>query len=404
MVNQSVRLSERPTNGYADVTRELVSLVERDPELEALLECSIQKAATVNDDPETNPVRTLSEYYEFVDETYKLIPERILETPAEFTRDRLLHSICYFYFLIDQELPELIGRGLYRPTLQYYEPFAGWLYDFVEEWGAFLDTEASWNDEVYRQFRADSRFDLDRDWYEPPSNWETFNDFFARRLCSPEVRPIAGGESVVASPADSVPMGTWEIDEDSKLSTNISAKVLEYHDVRDLLGEDSDYADAFAGGTFTHAFLNVDDYHRYHFPVDGTVVETDVIRDEVGMGVHWNAETGQYDPVTSVGFQFCQTRGYALVDAGEYGLVACIPIGMAHVSSVAFEDDVRPGQSVEKGDPLGAFYFGGSDFILLFQEEAGFELTVPATDSSPVSDNPQYEHVRMGEQYGIMNG
>lgn len=401
MVRQSARKGEQSIEQYAEITRSLVSLVERDPELEFLLERSIEKAATVNGDPETNPVRSLSEYYDVVDETYKLIPQHILETPAELTREWLRHSLCYFYFLIDQELPELAGRDLHRPTVQYYEPLADWLSEFAREWGAFLDTEESWNDEVYQQFRADPRFNLDRGWYESPANWETFNDFFARELRTPDARPIVEGESVVASPVDSVPMGTWEIDEESRLSTGLTAKTCEYHDVRELLGEESDYADAFAGGTFSHAFLGLTDYHHYHSPVGGTVVEMDTIRDHVALDVGWDAEKGRYDPILSVGWQFCQTRGYVLVDTDEYGLVACIPIGMSHVSSITFEDDVEPGRTVEKGDRLGTFYFGGSDFVLLFEEQAEFELTVPTDDSPSVEEKPRHEHVKMGEQYGV---
>ena len=404
MEYQPVTNRGQPADRYAEVTRDLVSLIERDPELESLLERSIRKAATVNDDPETNPVRSLPEYCEFVDETYKLVPERILQAPAALTRDRLLQAISYFYFLIDQELPELADRDLYRPTVQYYEPFADWLRDFVEAWGAFLDTEDSWNDEVYQQFRADPRFNLDNGWYESPENWETFNEFFGRRLRSPGVRPITEGESVVVSPADSVPMGSWEIDGDGRFPGDLRLKSVEYHEVSDLLADDSEYGDAFAGGTFTHTFLNVHDYHRYHFPVGGTVVETAIIRDNVAMEVGWNTDEQAYEPVSSVGWQFCQTRGYALVDTGEYGLVACLPIGMAHVSSVTFEDDVQVGETFEKGDPLGAFYFGGSDFVLLFQEQAGFELVAPNTDLSDGDKRAEYDHLKMGERYGVLRG
>jgi hypothetical protein len=43
---------------------------------------------------------------------------------------------------------------------------------------------------------------------------------------------------------------------------------------------------------------------------------------------------------------------------------------------------------------LGYFLFGGSDFIMLFQEEAGFTLT------APVDGAKGYQHRYMGEEYG----
>ena len=52
----------------------------------------------------------------------------------------------------------------------------------------------------------------------------------------------------------------------------------------------------------------------------------------------------------------------------------------------------------EKGDPLGNFYFGGSDFIMLFQKDAEFSITAPMADSET------YDHILVGEEYGVMKG
>jgi hypothetical protein len=68
-------------------------------------------------------------------------------------------------------------------------------------------------------------------------------------------------------------------------------------------------------------------------------------------------------------------------------------MGMAQVSSVNFEKDVVVGSDHEKGEMLGNFLFGGSDFVMLFQKQAGFEMT--ATPGV---------HILMGEKYGVMKG
>jgi len=47
---------------------------------------------------------------------------------------------------------------------------------------------------------------------------------------------------------------------------------------------------------------------------------------------------------------------------------------------------------------LGNFLFGGSDFIMLFQEKAGFEIT------APIEDKTTYKHILVGEEYGVMKG
>ena len=51
------------------------------------------------------------------------------------------------------------------------------------------------------------------------------------------------------------------------------------------------------------------------------------------------------------------------------------------------------GSDHEKGEMLGNFLFGGSDFVMLFQKQAGFELTA----------TPDV-HILMGEKYGVMKG
>jgi phosphatidylserine decarboxylase precursor len=384
-------------DSHKAITQDLINLIEKNPEIGNMLEASIAKAKEINPDPRTNPVQNLSDYYYFIDSTSELIPQDVLDDPANITRNQILQSICYFYFLVDQPLPELENKGLFDNTIQYYEPFSSWLRRFADAWGLFLDTEASWNPEYYQQFYNDPRYGLQKGWYESSSKWSTFNQFFSRYLESPNARPInsSNDTSVIVSPADSVPQGTWPIDNNSTIQVDggLQVKLVRYFSVEDLLGNDSEYKDAFANGVLTHTFLNVNDYHRYHFAVGGKIVDNRSITQNVALEVTWNSTGKKYDPIDSTGWQFSQTRGYVIMDTGEYGLVALIPMGMAQVSSVNFENGVVVGSDHEKGDMLGHFLFGGSDFVMLFQKQAGFEMT--ATPNV---------HILMGEKYGVMKG
>ena len=388
------------TERHEPITSDLISLVKDNSEIRDLLEHSIAEAKKINPDPRTNPVQSLSDYYDFIDKASELLPQDVIQSSSGFTlRDQILQGICYFYFLVDQPLPELEGKGLYRNAIQYYGPFSSWLRNFARTQGTFLDTEESWNENIYQQFYNDPGFGLQAGWYESPSNWATFNQFFARYLQSPDSRPIAslGDLAVVVSPADSVPQGVWAIDNNSNIQVGgLRVKLVTYYSIKDLLGKDSQYKDAFANGVLTHTFLNVNDYHRYHFAVSGTVLEKKIIVQNVALEVVWSPEEGKYVPIDSTGWQFSQTRGYVIVDTEQYGLVALIPMGMAQVSSVNFEKDVKVGTTHKKGDMLGNFLFGGSDFIMLFQEKAGFEITVPREDATT------YKHILMGEKYGVM--
>ena len=71
------------------------------------------------------------------------------------------------------------------------------------------------------------------------------------------------------------------------------------------------------------------------------------------------------------GYQFAQARGL-IVTRTPMGLVACLPVGMAQVSSVVLTAEV--GAKLRKGEELGYFQFGGSDFVMVFEEACGVEL------------------------------
>ena len=242
---------------------------------------------------------------------------------------------------------------------------------------------------------------MTKGWYEESSNWKSFNDFFARRLKSPDQRPVASPEdnSVVASPCDCVPQGAWDIDSDSYIITDdkIAVKSRVFNSVRNLITPESPYCDEFANGVFYHAFLNANDYHCYHFPLDGVIKELRVVPgdDALGGNITWEPELQQYVVDCSVpGWQSIETRGLAIIETEEYGLVAVMPIGMSQVASVNFEKNLKVGDKVKKGDVLGYFLFGGSDFVLVFQEKARFKLT------APVEETGGWKHILTGEKLG----
>ncbi len=302
------------SKSHRPITRELMQVVKKSPEVGRMLKASIAKARKINPNHKTNPVRNLNDYYDYIDSASELIPRDVLHHPAHLTRNQILQSLCYFYFLVDQPLPELRDKGLFRNAIQYYPPFSTWLRDFAKTWGAFLDTEGSWGPEYYKEFHDDPRFGLQKGWYENPSNWNTFNRFFCRYLKSPAESPVASPDdpSVVASPADSVPQGVWPIDKNSKIHVagGLKVKLLRYFNVSDLLGKDSAYKDAFVDGVLTYIFLNVNDYHRYHFAVGGTIKEKGIRQRNVALEVAWDKKQKKYVPIDSTGWQFSQTLGY----------------------------------------------------------------------------------------------
>jgi phosphatidylserine decarboxylase precursor len=390
---------------YGPATKQLIELVDTNPDLKSMLIASIEKARQLNPDKTTNPAQNLEEYFAFVSHCETAMPWALLHGQEQAgILDQIFQGFDSFYFLIDQPLPELEGKGYFHNSLQYAEPFASWLSSFNKSWGKHLDAEVSWNDDYYQMALSDPAFGLQHGWYEDPSNWKTFNQFFARYLRSPEMRPIASpnDNSVVISCADSQPQGVWTIDSNSNIvvAEGVAVKSATIHSIVKLLGEDSQYKDAFASGTFTHSFLDVNDYHRYHFPLGGIIKEVRIIPgiNPLGGVMSWDAENLRvaFDP-SDIGWQMIEARGCVIMETDSFGLVALLPIGMAAIGSVNFEQNIKPGLVIKKGDMLGHFAFGGSDFIMLFQSKVKFVLDAPKQDGGE-----GYKHLLMGELLGSL--
>jgi phosphatidylserine decarboxylase len=290
----------------------------------------------------------LDGYYAFIENGRTLIPRQ--DYPRE-----TFDTLATFYWLLDQPT----GR-----KLQEYEAFNTWMHDFAYAWGSFLDTPAS--AAGLETFYADPAYNIDQ-YQKNPSGWLTFNQFFARQV-KPGLRPVAGidNDDLIVSPADSTFKEKFHITEDSK----VTVKYTHTYSIPELL-EGSPYQDAFHGGLFAHAFLGPADYHRFRSPVRGTVLECRAIMGNVYLDVRINAD-GEFEAPDGAGYEFCQERGLIIYDS-PIGLVACLPIGMAQVSSVNMT--AVEGAYLEKGDEFGYFCFGGSDIILLFQEGSGVEYT-----------------------------
>ncbi len=140
----------QPEKNYSAATRELIALVDANPQLKSLLEKAIAKGVQMNPDRKTNPAQTLSEYYDFVEWAAHAMPWTVINQPEGtdiFTR--IDQSLNYFFFINDIPLDELDGQSLYNNSLQYYEPYRTWLKTFAKAWGAYLDTEDSWNQTYY---------------------------------------------------------------------------------------------------------------------------------------------------------------------------------------------------------------------------------------------------------------
>ncbi|ORU00800.1 Phosphatidylserine decarboxylase-related protein [Anaerovibrio sp. JC8] len=386
---------------HSQATISMMKYLNDDPALMKMMEKSIAKARVINPDPNTNPIQSVNDLYSFLDWAVTCMPWNVLSDASYPTLySHIDQSVDYFWFIVDQPLEELENRGYYYPSLQYHEPIATWCREYSQEWGRFLSTKESWNDTYYQRIKQDPSMNMQYGWYADYNAWNSFNDWFSRHLVDPSVRPIA--DSSVVAPADSTPQGIWRIDETGNLiqKKGVAIKAANFTSIAQLMGPDSAYGDAFNGGTVTHTFLDVNDYHRYHFPVSGKIVELRKIPGTNGAGgvTEWDPKLKRYYLIDSIpGWQTIETRDCVVIDTEEYGLVAILPIGMSQICSCNWEENLAVGDVVRKGDPMGYFLFGGSDIVMVFQSTVDVSLICPQKDSGD-----GYKHVLMGEPYASL--
>ena len=150
-------------------------------------------------------------------------------------------------------------------------------------------------------------------------------------------------------------------------------------------------AKKFVGGTVDQAFLSAMSYHRWHSPISGRVVKTEVIP-----GTYYSeALSAGFDPSApndSQGYLAeIATRAVIYIEADnpDIGLMCFVAIGMAEVSTC--EISVYQGQYIQKGQETGMFHFGGSTYCLIFGPHVNIDFDLhgqkPGLESSNININ-----------------
>ncbi|WP_422083074.1 phosphatidylserine decarboxylase [Ulvibacterium sp.] len=292
----------------------------------------------------------------------------------------------WFYFLpntkngLDKiiEFSMLYYRNPYGMKFILDEPGYSWALKFIEERGKYMDSPKS--AKIINTWLEDKSISHD-DFVMPLEGFKSFNDFFTREL-KPGARKIEAfdNNAVLVSPADGV---INMINNDLKLQTQIPTKGRMTLNLNALL-QDSKYAEKFVGGTALAVFLKPDNYHHYHAPTTGIVVEA---REEVGDRLFGmpdipdiiNNGNVAYNKDYSVFENF--RHGYLIIKTEQFGYIGMVPIGLQTIGSVVFEDrlkqvdDTSP-VKIYKGDKVGHFAYGGSTVLLIFQKGAFSALNV----------------------------
>jgi len=374
----------------------------------------------------------------------------------------LMVSVLEFYGKVCTLLPQIIGSNDNAlDSIQYFAWFyyhndagrrmvegidpndpgkpLGSLKDFLIEFNQDYKDYMDSGDSVsfVPEWIADPRLEIEDYQYAKPSDYPSWNAFFARNLKFDKAsgtypsRPVTmpDRDYVVVSPTDCIMNPLVQMIETR--SGSVARALIEnplQHDtvldvkgipisVSDLLADaPAELKNQFAGGSGLACVLMPNTYHHFHSPVDGVIEYAEIV--EAGgayaYGTFGYSDWPNWVPldgnVGRPGTDFSQFQGFqrgVIIVKVSYknlpgktpsmltGYVASIPVGLDTVGSLVFADGVKKGAKVSKGvTPFGNFYYGGSLNILLFspiEGMGGVQMVSPVVQT------------RMGNQIGILN-
>jgi len=217
---------------------------------------------------------------------------------------------------------------------------------FVSEfYGRLMDTQ--WSAKKIEPFVKDFNINLG---IAQQQHFNTFNDFFTRKL-KPEFRPVNNDSSVVVSPGDGKILAYQNI-----ANQNFIIKGYKF-DINTFLQNDS-LAALYRNGSMISLRLCPTDYHRYHFPLGGTVLLKNKI----------NGELYSVSPIalhSMVDIFLLNKREYIILANRRFGDIVMAEVGATMVGSIV---QTYTDNQVVKGEEMGYFKFGGSSIVLLFKK------------------------------------
>jgi len=186
---------------------------------------------------------------------------------------------------------------------------------------------------------------------EPVESFRTFHDFFVRRL-KPGCRPFDPDPEILCSPADSRMTLIPELDSETRIPAKGSLFSIEKLTHRENLQN-------FEGGCAFVFRLCPADYHRYHFPAGGRLIED------------WEI-SGRYDSVHPTALKlgipvFSENRRVvSLLELENFGPCLFVEVGAFGVGGII---QTHQDEDFLKGDEKGYFQYGASTIILVLEKK-----------------------------------
>ena len=205
------------------------------------------------------------------------------------------------------------------------------------------------------------RYEIKMEDYEP-QEFKSFNEFFIRKF-KWGARPFNPSPKVFCAGAEARYLAFVNI----SANTRVKVKGIDVS-ISELFGntkEAHSFAQEFEGGTVIIARLCPVDYHRYHFPCSGEVVQQYTVSgllhsvNPIALAVHPE-------------IFLVNERQVCILKNETFGKVAMIEVGALGVGKIvqSYAERNFIGTKFDKGAEKGYFLFGGSTVIWVLKKGA----------------------------------
>lgn len=201
------------------------------------------------------------------------------------------------------------------------------------------------------------KFNIKMDDYLPEDNrsesspYSTFNQFFIRRF-RPGKRPITSAPHEMAAFSEARYYGYESVLDNESVPVKAA-----YLKPKELIANKL-WEKTFEDGPLLLARLCPVDYHRYHFPDNGFILDDYRV-------------SGLYHSVNPLALKskedilITNERHVTIIETENFGKLAYIEVGAICVGKIIQSKPLEKGRKFSKGEEKGYFLFGGSTVIVV---------------------------------------
>ena len=253
----------------------------------------------------------------------------------------------------------------------------------LDEWSVYLQSSAT--DWLFAEEGKQWLSDTAKKQYDYPlwakdsetlPYWKSWDSFFTRNFKDPKTsRPIAGPDTnqVVICPNDGS-LFCWQPQVQKKDVFWLKGMPYSLDDIfsstdpeQDKIIKEYKLSEMFENGYVFQTYLNPYNFHRWWVPVNGTILFDPLVIPGCFFSKLVLPDYGGATTASTPYLAEANARGIIVFDTPDFGKVCCIPLGMSEVSTVTFDPAMTKGATVQKGQEMGMFHYGGSSFVVIYQ-------------------------------------